>query len=94
MVREQEQRRRLDDPLLLQIFVCLAVVDISLVVFQLFHCLLLEDLVATFLLELLCECKGVLYSGNFMEVLGVRKTQGAHAEGVSGLLEMTIEVFP
>ena len=38
--------------------------------------------------------KGVLYSSNFMEVLGVGKTQSAHAKGVPGFLEVAIEVFP
>lgn len=38
--------------------------------------------------------KGILYSSDFMEVLGVRKTQSAHAECMSGFLEMAIEVFP
>ena len=39
--------------LFLEILVCLAVVDIALLVFELFHGLLFEDLIPTFSLELL-----------------------------------------
>ena len=45
----------LDETLLLEIFICLAVVDVALLVFELLHGLLLEDLVATFSLKLLSD---------------------------------------
>lgn len=41
----------LNETLFFQIFVCLAVIDIPIVILELFHCLLLENLVATLLLQ-------------------------------------------
>lgn len=43
----------LDKTLLLEVLVRLAVVDVTLLVFQLFHRLLLKDLIPTLSLELL-----------------------------------------
>ena len=43
----------LDETLLLEVLVRLAIVDVTLLVFQFFHCLLLENFISTFSLELL-----------------------------------------
>ena len=46
---------RLDEALFLEVLVRLAVIDVALFVFELFHSLLFEYLVPTFPLEFLCH---------------------------------------
>ena len=51
---------RLDETLLLQVLVRLAVVDVALVILKLLHGLLLEDLMSALGLELFGDCKMVV----------------------------------
>lgn len=62
----------LNQPLLLQILVRLAVVHVALLVLQLFHGLLLEDLIATFALQLLSDWVRIL--SPHIQAMGIRGT--------------------
>ena len=63
----------LDQPLLLEILISLAVIHITLVIFEFFHCFLFKDLVTALLFEFFGKGKGVFDTGNLVEVFGVWK---------------------
>lgn len=50
-----KQRNKLDKTLFLEVLVSLTIIDVTLFVLQLLHGFLLEDLVATFTLELFSD---------------------------------------